>query len=94
MPQNQKPLLKKGSVLGSYLLEDKPVKRLDGCLCRVRGVSPCPLQCPVSQAVSGSPSLGAGWFWEHGGGCSFSVALAVSWHWMVLAQREAEDTVH
>ncbi|KAM7041496.1 EF-hand calcium-binding domain-containing protein 4A isoform 3-T8 [Acridotheres tristis] len=27
VPQNKKPLLKKGSVLGSYLLEDKPVKR-------------------------------------------------------------------
>uniref|UniRef100_A0A8U7M3L3 Uncharacterized protein n=1 Tax=Corvus moneduloides TaxID=1196302 RepID=A0A8U7M3L3_CORMO len=30
VPQNQKPLLKKESVLGSSLLEDKPVKRLDG----------------------------------------------------------------
>uniref|UniRef100_A0A8C3P1P7 Calcium release activated channel regulator 2B n=1 Tax=Cyanoderma ruficeps TaxID=181631 RepID=A0A8C3P1P7_9PASS len=27
VPQNKKSLLKKGSVLGSYLLEDKPVKR-------------------------------------------------------------------
>ncbi|XP_032546896.1 EF-hand calcium-binding domain-containing protein 4A isoform X2 [Chiroxiphia lanceolata] len=27
VPQNKKPLLKKGSVLGSYLLDDKPVKR-------------------------------------------------------------------
>ncbi|XP_014138323.3 EF-hand calcium-binding domain-containing protein 4A [Falco cherrug] len=26
-PENKKPLLKKGSVLGSYLLDDKPVKR-------------------------------------------------------------------
>lgn len=94
MPQNKNPLLKKGSVLGSYLLEDKPVKRLDGCLCRVRGVSPCPLQYPVSQDVSWV------WFSHLGAGfgsvvwCSFSVALAVSWHQVVLAQHEAEDTVH
>jgi len=51
-PQSKKLLLKKGSVLGSYLLDDKPVKRLDGHLCCVRGVSLCPLEHPVSQAVS------------------------------------------
>lgn len=52
-PQSKKPLLKKGSVLGSYLPEDKLVKRLDGRLCCVRGVSLCPLEYPVSQALSG-----------------------------------------
>eukprot|EP00076_Gallus_gallus_P041331 XP_025006869.1 EF-hand calcium-binding domain-containing protein 4A [Gallus gallus] len=31
-PQSKKPLLKKGSVLGSYLLDDKPVKRQKPCL--------------------------------------------------------------
>lgn len=51
-PQSKKPLLKKGSVLGSYLLDDKPVKRLDGSLCCVRGVCLCPLEYPVSQVVS------------------------------------------
>ncbi|KAF2977184.1 hypothetical protein EK904_007970 [Melospiza melodia maxima] len=69
VPQNRNALLKKGSVLGSYLLEDKPVKRLDGCLCRVHAVSPCPLRYPVSQAVSWGwfSHLGAGWLWECGG---------------------------
>lgn len=51
-PENKKTLLKKGSVLGSYLLDDKPVKRLDGRLCCVCGVGPCPLEYPVSPAAS------------------------------------------
>ncbi|KAK2536644.1 Cracr2b [Columba guinea] len=43
-PQSRKLLLKKGSVLGSYLMDDKPVRRLDGHLCCVCGVSLCPLE--------------------------------------------------
>lgn len=55
VPQSKKPLLKKGSVLGSDLLDDKPVKRSDERLCRVHGVcagqstpsvEPCPVSCP------------------------------------------------
>lgn len=91
-PQSKKPLLKKGSVLGSYLLDDKPVKRLDGCLCCVCGVSLCLLEYPVSQPVSSSPTLVLAGFGSMGG-CSLTVALAASWHQVVLAQCEAEDAV-
>lgn len=45
--------------------------------------------CPVS----GSPTLVLAGFGSVVG-CSFSVALAVSWHQVALAQHEVEDTVH
>lgn len=81
-------------MLGSYLLDDKPVKRLDGHLCCIRGVSLCLLEYPVSQAVScvKFSHIGAGWFWEHGGvqlDCGSSSFLAQ----VVVAQHEAEDAV-
>lgn len=44
--------------------------------------------CPVS----GSPTLVLAGFGSVVG-CSFSVALAASWHQVVLAQHEAEDIV-
>ncbi|XP_068540616.1 EF-hand calcium-binding domain-containing protein 4A isoform X4 [Anas acuta] len=62
-PQSTKPLQKNGSVLGSSLQDDKPVKRLDGPLCVVSLLSP---------RAAGAPRC---WPWKMGtvpqspGGC-------------------------
>jgi len=86
-PQSKKPLLKKGSVLGSYLLDDKPVKRLDGHLCCVRGVILCPLEhsvklCPLSGSMPRCYLSVCGNMGEIKLDC---------WHEVVWAQREAQD---
>lgn len=95
-PQSKKPLLKKGSVLGSYLQDDKPVKRLDGPLsvswswCRsVPAGAPCRsvrVPCLV-------PRLGAVCLWEHGGDAArLEAEGAVSEHKHVVVAASARSS--